>query len=71
MNGCRQIHGGCKCQECGRLYKIDFLIPDDLWEEIKPSGKSVGAGLLCGICIIKAIEKLIDDYGAFEIFKIA
>ncbi len=64
------IKNGCKCQKCGRLYKIDFLIPDDLWEEIKPSGKPAGAGLLCGICIIKAIEKLIDDYGAFEIFNI-
>ena len=49
-----------KCQECDNNYKIDILIPDDLWEKISPKkidGWKSG-GLLCGICIIKKIEEL-------------
>ena len=48
----------CKCQECGRQYKVDLLIPNDLWEKIKPAGKPEGAGLLCGSCIMDRIEDL-------------
>lgn len=47
---------GCKCQGCGKHYKVDFLVNDMPWEDIKPPGKPVGAGLLCGECIVKAIE---------------
>jgi hypothetical protein len=53
----------CKCQICNRLYKVDLIIPDDLWEKIKPSSKSNGAGMLCGLCIMDRIEKL-DNCGA-------
>jgi len=53
----------CTCQECGTKYKIDLLIPDKLWEQIKPDGKPVSAGLLCGSCIMMKLEKILDyDY---------
>ena len=48
----------CKCQECGRLYKVDIIVPDSIWEIIKPKEKRNGGGLLCGICIIKKLEEL-------------
>jgi glycyl-tRNA synthetase (class II) len=54
----------CTCQECGSKYKVDLLIPDELWERIKPEGKSEGAGLLCGSCIMKKLEEILD-YSAF------
>lgn len=47
---------GCMCQCCGQRYKVDFIVPDELWEKIKPKGKAVGAGLLCGWCIVENIE---------------
>lgn len=25
---------GCACQDCGRQFTIDFLLPDDLWKKI-------------------------------------
>ncbi len=56
----------CTCQHCGDKYKIDLLIPDELWEQIKPIGKLEGSGLLCGSCIMNKMEKLLS-YSAFEI----
>jgi hypothetical protein len=43
-------------------YKVDLMVPDRVWEKIKPAGKAKGAGLLCGACIMKRIEGL-GDYG--------
>lgn len=57
---------GCMCQGCGKRYKIDLIIPDELWEEIKPKGKAPGAGMLCGSCIMNRIEHL-GIYGALKI----
>ena len=54
---------GCLCENCGIRYKVDILIPDDLWEKI--TGK-VGKGLLCGRCIMEAIEGL-GRYFAFSL----
>ena len=48
----------CICQQCNKEYKIDLLIPDNLWELIKPNGKEKGAGLLCGSCIMNNLESL-------------
>lgn len=48
----------CKCQNCGENYKVDLIIPDNIWETIKPLEKSEDAGLLCGACIINKIEGL-------------
>ena len=53
----------CICQECNQEYKVDFIVNDELWEQIKPDGKEQGAGLLCGSCIMKRIEEL-DEYNA-------
>lgn len=53
----------CKCQKCGKQYKVDILIRDDLWEKISP--KKSPAGMLCGECIIKALEAI--GYGAFKL----
>lgn len=47
----------CKCQACGRQYKLDLGIPNDLWEKISP--KKNGAGMLCGACICLRLEKLL------------
>lgn len=53
----------CKCQKCGKQYKVDLLIPDDLWNRIKSVNKLKGAGLLCGSCIMNEIENISDyDY---------
>lgn len=55
---------GCTCQKCGRKYKVDFIIPDDLWLKISP--KKSEAGLLCGICIAEAIENF-NEHNAFKV----
>lgn len=49
---------GCLCQGCGQRYRVDVLVPDELWERIRPTGKPEGAGLLCGRCIFGRIEQL-------------
>jgi hypothetical protein len=49
---------GCLCQGCGARYRVDVLVPDGLWEKIRPAGKPQGAGLLCGTCIFTRIEAL-------------
>ena len=56
----------CKCQGCKKQYKTDLIIPDELWEEIKPDGKAMGAGLLCPKCIGERIEKF-DIYAAYKL----
>jgi len=43
-------------------------VPDEIWEKIKPKGKSVGAGLLCGACITDALEKM--GYSAWRLTEI-
>lgn len=52
----------CKCQECGKQYKVDLLIPYELWEKIRPISKTKKQlVLLCGSCIMSKIEAL-DEY---------
>lgn len=61
---------GCTCQHCGRVYRVDFIVPDDMWEHIRPSGSDVGGGMLCGRCISDRIEALYrrkNMYGKFDI----
>lgn len=55
----------CICHECGHKYKVDILVDDDLWEQIKPNGVKLGCGLLCGSCICERIES-IDEYAAYK-----
>ena len=68
-NDIKSSNNGCLCQECGNRFKVDLNIPNDLWEIIKPKGKSKGASLLCGSCIMDKIEKL-GNFDAFEMIKI-
>jgi len=58
----------CKCQECGKQFKVDLNIPDKLWGKIKPKNKSEDAGLLCGSCIMKKIEE-INNYDYWDLIK--
>jgi hypothetical protein len=44
------------------------MVPDEIWEQIKPEGKSIGAGLLCGKCIIEELEK--KGYSVWKLNKI-
>ena len=48
----------CKCQGCGKSYDVDILVPDEIWELIKPEYKPEGSGLLCGSCICSRLEGL-------------
>ena len=48
----------CTCQDCGKQYTVDLVIPNELWEKIKPDGKPKNAGLLCGVCIMNRIEEI-------------
>jgi hypothetical protein len=61
-----EIDKGCICQRCDNEFKVDLIIPNDLWKKIKPKNKSKGGGLLCGLCIMKAIE----DEGNFDAFEL-
>jgi len=60
---------GCTCQGCGRKYRVDLIIPDTLWEQIKPEGKPEGAGMLCGRCIMDRIESR-GEYDALQVISI-
>jgi hypothetical protein len=58
----------CICQSCGKKYSVDIIVPDKLWEQIKPKGKPEGAGLLCGKCIMDRIEN-IGKYDCYYLSK--
>lgn len=47
---------GCMCQACGCNYKVDIMVPDEVWQKIKPLGANNGSGLLCGSCIVLKLE---------------
>ena len=59
----------CKCQSCGKRYKVDLIVPDELWNKIKPNGKLKGGGLLCGSCIMARIER-ISDYDCWFLSRL-
>lgn len=53
----------CTCQSCGKQFKVDLIVPDELWDKIRPEGKPKVGGLLCGSCIMDRIEEISDyDY---------
>lgn len=56
----------CICQQCRKDYRVDLIIPDDVWEKIKPVNKPKEAGLLCGACIMNKIESF-GNYGAINV----
>lgn len=53
---------GCLCQRCGRRYRVDFNVPDDVWDLIRHR-----SNLLCGPCIAERIEGL----GKFNSYYVA
>ncbi len=59
----------CKCQKCGKQYKVDINVPNEIWDKINPEGKLEGDGMLCGSCIMEAIEKF-NEYGAYFLSKL-
>ena len=65
---CQRKNDGCICQGCGSKFQVDVLIPDSLWERIKPIDKSDTAGLLCGACIFARIESL-GEFGMLNLTK--
>jgi hypothetical protein len=59
MTPTSEVVGVCTCQACLRPYETDMLVPDDVWEAIKPDGCDIGAGLLCPTCIMdRASDRL-------------
>ena len=61
---------GCTCQICGRKYKVDILVPDEIWNIIKLELSSDdGSGLLCGSCIMTKIENL-NNFRSFEMLPL-
>ena len=63
------INNGCKCQECKNLYKVDIMVPNSVWNRIKPDDKPDGSGLLCGSCIMRKIEEC-SDFDAWKLTKL-
>jgi hypothetical protein len=58
---------GCICQRCRSIFRVDFIVADELWERIKPAGAPSGGGLLCGTCIAAEIERLTLGFAAYRI----
>lgn len=54
----------CTCQQCGKKYKVDLLLSDELWKKINKKG----VNLLCGNCIVKGLEKI--GYSSFKIISL-
>jgi len=54
---------GCKCHGCGRIYKVDLLISDELWYLITYPDRPE---MLCGMCIMERIEEI----GKFDYYKL-
>lgn len=52
---------GCLCQGCGRRYRVDLLLNDELWKWIRYPDNPT---LLCGVCIMERIEQI----GSFDYF---
>ena len=58
--------GGCPCQCCGIRYKVDLLIPDELWEQIKLKG--CRSEFLCPKCIVQRIAN-VRGYACFHLLE--
>lgn len=57
----------CTCHNCGRKYKVDILVSDDVWHRIRPhKNRPKYAGLLCGSCILSKIEQL-GEYNSYTL----
>jgi hypothetical protein len=46
---------------------VDILVPDAVWEQIRPDKfRPKGAGMMCGPCILAAIEQL-EEHEAYTL----
>jgi len=49
------------CYDCGLEYGgdawIEAIIPDRVWDEIRPDGCEKGCGILCISCIVKRLRE--------------
>lgn len=50
------------CYDCGLAYGgiewIEAIIPDKIWDRIRPEGTSKGNGILCITCIIRRLRRM-------------
>lgn len=53
---------GCLCQRCNRRYRVDVMLPDELW-----AGIHGAFNRLCGMCM----TELIEVRGEFDYFELA
>lgn len=56
---------GCTCSVCGKLYRTDIIVPDTLWENIKPRN----GNLLCGSCLLRRVANL-REFGAYRLEEV-
>lgn len=57
---------GCRCHACHRLYRVDLMIPDEMWREITPGAS--GEVMLCGACIMARLDQ--HGFAAFSLAKV-
>lgn len=59
---------GCTCEKCLRKYKVDLLVPDQLWDVINPVNQDGFRAyeLLCPTCIMGIIEGQLS-FAAFSL----
>lgn len=54
--------GHCHCYDCGLKYGsdgwIEAIVPDKIWNRIKPSECEDGCGILCITCINRRLKVL-------------
>lgn len=60
---------GCTCHRCGKQYFVDVLVDDAIWNWIRPVDAPMGAGLLCGPCILTILE-MEKVPGAFRLAEV-
>lgn len=58
----------CVCQNCGLNYRVDIIVPDDIWRDITPKPETEEGGLLCPKCIGEKIED-ISGHGSYKLVK--
>lgn len=62
----------CKCEKCGKKYKMDLMVSNKLWRQIVSVSPDKTLNLkimLCPICIIKGINRK-REYSAFNLVEI-
>lgn len=47
------------CESCGNGIYQEICSDNDIWERIKPCGKGIGQGMLCGNCMMDKVTQLL------------